>query len=90
MFALYAGMQYNAMGEFCRDDSLDVCKIDYLYASATFLSWVVVSFLTQIIAIYLVRVLIRLIITWHHGQVRHADKGHDVLSPRHSGREIKN
>ena len=60
IFALYAGMQHNTMGEFCRDDNLDVCKIDYLYASFIFLSWVVVSFLAQIIAIYLVRIFIRL------------------------------
>ena len=57
--ALYAGLQHNAMGEFCRNDNLDVCDIDYLYALGIFLSWFIVSLLVQIFVILTARGLHR-------------------------------
>ena len=56
--ALYVGLKHNAMGEFCRDDNLDICKIDYLYAFGIWVSWFIVSFVTLSVIIYLVRLII--------------------------------
>jgi hypothetical protein len=29
---LYVGIQHNSMGEFCKNDDLDLCSFDYFYA----------------------------------------------------------
>lgn len=58
-FALYAGFRHNAMGEFCGDDNLNVCNIDYWYVLGIFGSWFIVAFVTQVIAIYIIRTLFR-------------------------------
>ncbi|MCL7423467.1 MAG: hypothetical protein M8364_21485 [Methylobacter sp.] len=36
---LYVGIQHNAMGEFCKNDSLDPCSFDYFYALGIWTSW---------------------------------------------------
>lgn len=36
---LYVGIQHDAMGEFCKNDSLDSCSFDYFYAFGIWTSW---------------------------------------------------
>ncbi len=50
-FALYAGIQHNPMGAFCKDDNLDVCDFDYFYAVVIWLSWFIPFFVGQSIII---------------------------------------
>lgn len=41
---LYVGIQHNAMGEFCKNDSLDLCSFDYFYVFGIWTSWFAIIF----------------------------------------------
>jgi hypothetical protein len=62
-FALYAGIQHNPMGEFCKNEDLSTCDFDYIYALIIWLSWFIPFFVLPaavMIAIkYAIKVLTR-------------------------------
>jgi hypothetical protein len=46
---LYVGIQHNAMGEFCKNDSLDPCDFDYFYALGIWASWFATIFISLMV-----------------------------------------
>jgi len=56
-FALYAGIQHNPMGAFCKDDNLDVCDFDYIYSMIIWLSWFIPFFIGQGVIIFLISLI---------------------------------
>jgi hypothetical protein len=45
---LYVGIQHNAMGEFCKNDSLAPCSFDYFYALGIWTSWFATIFISLV------------------------------------------
>jgi hypothetical protein len=45
---LYVGIQHNSMGEFCKNDNLDLCSFDYFYAFGIWTSWFAAIFISLI------------------------------------------
>ncbi|WP_442499161.1 hypothetical protein [Methylobacter sp. sgz302048] len=68
---LYVGIQHNSMGEFCKNDDLDLCSFDYFYAFGIWTSWFAIIF-GSLIGI---SVVVRLCIV-----------GHKVITNKTSGR----
>ncbi len=56
-FALYAGIDHNSMGAFCKDENLDLCKFDYSYAVSIWLSWFIPFFLGQLAIIFIIKMI---------------------------------
>ncbi|PCI14510.1 MAG: hypothetical protein COB71_02085 [Thiotrichales bacterium] len=56
-FVLYAGIQHNPMGAFCKDENLDVCDFDYIYSVVIWLSWFIPFFVGQGIVIFLISLI---------------------------------
>jgi hypothetical protein len=50
-FALYAGITHNAMGEFCKDLDLEVCRFDFAYASFIWFGWFIPTYIVQVFLI---------------------------------------
>lgn len=55
---VYVGLQHNAMGEFCVNDILAPCDLDYLYASSLWLSWLVFIFIVIAASSFIINVLL--------------------------------
>lgn len=54
-FALYAGIDHNPMGVFCKNENLDLCEFDYSYALFIWFSWFIPFFLGQVAIIFIIQ-----------------------------------
>lgn len=52
---LYVSVQHDAMGEFCKNDSLAPCSFDYFYAGGIWASWFVIIFVSLIGILFVIR-----------------------------------
>lgn len=55
---LYVGIQHDAMGEFCKNGSLDSCSFDYFHALGIWGSWFAVVFLSLTGVLFIARLCI--------------------------------
>jgi hypothetical protein len=57
-FAVFVGVKHNSMGEFCVDNDLDNCIIDWLFVIQLWLFWFIPVFLIPTSIIFFGKLLI--------------------------------